>query len=74
MGGGVRRNRALEEWGLSDEASGFVPTVEEVEALDGLTGGTFDEVVFCAEDEDASGPWVEAEGDVAEVCAQAWAI
>ncbi len=69
MGAGACRNRAFEEWGGSDEASGFVPTVEEVEALDGLTGGTFDEVVFCAEDEDASGPWVEAEGDVAEVCA-----
>ena len=49
------------------EACGFVPTVEEVEALDGLTGCAFDEVVFGAEDEDASGAWVEAEGEIAEV-------
>ncbi len=51
-----------------EEAGGFVPTIHQVETLDGLAGGAFDEIVLCAEDEHSPSARVEAEGDVAEVC------
>ena len=50
-----------------EETGGFVPAVDQIEALDGLAGGAFDQIVFCTEDEDSSGARVESEGDVAEV-------